>query len=96
MANATKKHNVVINLELTLEEALALKVVADKIGGCPTRSTRKYMDGISNALQSIGIIADDLDGKDLTTGHCSNITFIIDSHKHIVELANKYGLRQDK
>jgi hypothetical protein len=43
----------VIRLELTEAEARTLHAIYAKVGGSPTDSPRKYMDGIGGALRSV-------------------------------------------
>ncbi len=44
----------IITLKLTLSEAKALRAVFSLVGGCPDTSGRGQIDGISEALDSLG------------------------------------------
>ncbi len=53
MASATIKEKMVIEgvtLELSLDEAKALRVFMGYIGGCPKTTIRKHADAIYNTL----------------------------------------------
>lgn len=59
MAKATKKiKDISITLELSLEEAIVLYWVVERIGGSPDHTARKYMNAIQDSLRTINVRSD--------------------------------------
>lgn len=42
-----------VTIELSMEEALALRIALGKIGGCPKTSIRKYLESVYNSLEQL-------------------------------------------
>lgn len=58
MAKATKKYeNVTYTLELTEEEARALLLIVEQVGGCSRTTPRGQIDSIQKALSDAGVPA---------------------------------------
>ena len=57
MANAKKTVVEAYTLELSPEEARALRDILTNVGGCPRRTRRQYADNIARALNRVGVLA---------------------------------------
>jgi hypothetical protein len=72
MAKASKKVVETVTLELSPDEARALRFVYSRISGNEETSPRKHIKSVSKALNAIGYSRwDDFDGSDLVHGNLS-------------------------
>lgn len=80
----------VVNLELTREEASALRQVLGSVGGPPSTTRRGLIDSIMWALNDIGVKSRDLD--DPTFDVAGSITFLTkESQGTYNEVSRKFG-----
>lgn len=50
-----KEKVTIVNLELTSEEAILLRMIMQRVGGNPDRTRRKDADSIDQALSNAGV-----------------------------------------
>ena len=80
----------VVNLELTREEASALRQVLGSVGGPPATTRRSLIDSITVALNDVGIKPRDL--NDPTFDVAGSITFLTKENQGTYnEVNRKFG-----
>lgn len=67
---------VTYELQLTEDEAQALRKVCALIGGGPYTTRRRLMDNITRALERVGITSPENDHQISDTHHTSGIVFL--------------------
>jgi hypothetical protein len=64
-----------IVMDISIEEAMTLRVIMGRISGCPNKSPRKHCDTLLEELEKCGIIHDYKDSPKITKDSGAGIYF---------------------